>query len=649
MFKCVPDKMISLKKNYSYKFIPDYSPANRHKFKQRLLQCQLLLDIKIENTNHINQQYDFFIQVLQSLFEFSFPLRKIKTNRHNLPWVNDTIRLCIRKRDHFYRMKNVPKFKHYRSKVKSLLFNAKKKFICDVSKLSDRESWNKIKSLGNFQLKNESQVKISFDALLDQFNSIKKPKNLPFEKDLLLAPDNKISISESDVMQSLKKIKKGGGFPHIPAWIIKNYYSYFVKPLHLIFSESVNHCFVPDSMKMATITPIPKTKTPKTAADYRPITSSSPFLKCFETILLKKWFEPLVTDDLFSDQFAFVPLKGRGCTPALICIYGHSVHLLDQGNFVNVALVDFSKAFDRACKTRVIDSLLAAGASQQCARWTFSFLSDRRVNVKLNGEVSSFISLDVGTPQGSKLSPLLFAFLCSSLKNTSSTCKYIKYADDLTIIHCSKNSDFDDLFTELNHIKDWCFKNNMLINVSKTKILHISGRKKRSPPIINLMGQTIEVVKSAKLLGLVIQDNLKWNEQVEQAIKKASKIFYTILRLKKAGCNEYVLQHFYKSVVRPHMTYASPVTCNMTHYNLNRLYKAEKRFNKIIGSVNPTLADFCNKCSAKLVNQVKINSSHPIRQLLLPIQKTRTRQSRTLYIPKGTSALFMNSFIRYFK
>jgi hypothetical protein len=40
----------------------------------------------------------------------------------------------------------------------------------------------------------------------------------------------------------------------------------------------------------------------------------------------------------------------------------------------------------------------------------------------------------------------------------------------------------------------------------------------------------IERVKSARILGLTVQDNMKWNEHINNIVKKASKRLY-MLRL----------------------------------------------------------------------------------------------------------------------
>jgi len=649
LFKCSPKKK-QRSKNYFYRYVPNYSPSNKIKFEGLLYDCEFFVGGNIRDVNELNFQYDTFVQKIDSLIQHCFPLRRIKVNRNNLPWINDTIRHCIKKRDYFYKKQNVPKFKHFRSKVKLLLHQARTAFMQSVYNLSQKESWDKLKSFSYLIKQKRESHNVTAPELLQYFTSVRNCAHVELNNDFDSASSKTISITESDVCESMDKVKKGGGYPYIPTWLIKKYGHVFIKPLQHFFSGSLQLNTVPNTMKMATISPIPKTNSPSSPKDYRPITSASPFLKCLETILIDKWFKPLSNEKTFDDQFAFVPLPGRGCTSALVCIYGHAVYNLDRGNYVNLVLVDFSKAFDRANKISIINQLLKLGATQQCALWTYSFLSNRNIRVRLGESISEFASLDVGTPQGSKLSPLLFAFLCAGLKNINNSCKYIKYADDLTIIHTSQiGSDSSSLLIELEHIDNWCKDNNMLINFSKTKILHISGRKKPAQPVIKISGHEIECVQTAKLLGLTFQHNLKWSEHISMSVKKASRLFYVILRLKKCGCNRKVLLQFYKSLVRPHLAYASAATSNMTQQNIKTLQKAEKRFTKIIESpCEPQIDQFLLKNSNNLKKQVLQNTQHPIRQLFTAIPSTATRKRRTLEVKKGKTSLYLQSFVHFF-
>ena len=114
--------------------------------------------------------------------------------------------------------------------------------------------------------------------------------------------------------------KKGGGVPIVPSWVIREYQDILAKPLRVIFQASIDMGIIPKSMKVAKITPIPKVKNPTSVSDYRPINCTSPFLKILERIVHLRWLTLLITYSNFSDQFAFIPLRGRGCTSALTLI-----------------------------------------------------------------------------------------------------------------------------------------------------------------------------------------------------------------------------------------------------------------------------------------------------------------------------------------
>ena len=67
-----------------------------------------------------------------------------------------------------------------------------------------------------------------------------------------------------------------------------------------------------------------------------------------------------------------------------------------------------SKAFDRVWHEGLIYKLKAAGVSGDVLRWFQSYLSGRRQRVVLPGNLSEWVYIKAGVPQGSILGPLLF-------------------------------------------------------------------------------------------------------------------------------------------------------------------------------------------------------------------------------------------------
>ena len=79
---------------------------------------------------------------------------------------------------------------------------------------------------------------------------------------------------------------------------------------------------------------------------------------------------------------------------------------------------------------------------------------------------------------------------------------------------------------------------------------------KNSNEAITMNNSAVDIVPSYKYLGVIIQDDLKWNLHVETQTKKASKRMYSVRRLYKLKIDNKILCLFYNSVVSSVLTYA---------------------------------------------------------------------------------------------
>ena len=72
----------------------------------------------------------------------------------------------------------------------------------------------------------------------------------------------------------------------------------------------------------------------------------------------------------------------------------------------------------------------------------------------------------------------------------------------------------------------------------------------------------LETVRSHKVLGLVIQDNLKWNENPRMIVSKASKRLHIIRVLRRGGVSAADLLDIYVALVRSVREYCCVVWHN---------------------------------------------------------------------------------------
>ena len=75
---------------------------------------------------------------------------------------------------------------------------------------------------------------------------------------------------------------------------------------------------------------------------------------------------------------------------------------------------------------------------------------------------------------------------------------------------------------------------------------------------LTMDNEQLDVVYSAKLLGVTISTNLKWNDHTDNIIKKAKKRLCYICRLCKLGASREKLLDQYWLTVRSVMEFAVP-------------------------------------------------------------------------------------------
>jgi len=112
-------------------------------------------------------------------------------------------------------------------------------------------------------------------------------------------------------------------------------------------------------------------------------------------------------NDMFSKvQFGF--RRGLSTQDAVLNLVNFTFEAMERNEYAVVKMLDLSKAFDCVDHGILLNKLTQYNWSMSAVSLLQSFLSDRKVAVKINHNLSEFLNLDMGVPQGSVLGPLLY-------------------------------------------------------------------------------------------------------------------------------------------------------------------------------------------------------------------------------------------------
>ena len=88
---------------------------------------------------------------------------------------------------------------------------------------------------------------------------------------------------------------------------------------------------------------------------------------------------------------------------------------------------------------------------------------------------------------------------------------------------------------QLDDIVKYTSENSMVLNKKKTKCIpFINSRTKDFVPKLSVHeGQYLEVIYSLKLVGIVINSELNWNDHIDYTVKRINSVIWQLSRFKQ--------------------------------------------------------------------------------------------------------------------
>ena len=190
--------------------------------------------------------------------------------------------------------------------------------------------------------------------------------------------------------------------------------------------------------------------------------------------------------------------------------------------------LDLKKAFDTVEHDILLEKLSCYGLRDNELSLLQSYLSNRSQCCSVNCKISGFMPINCGVPQGSILGPPLFIIYMNDSQNITSICHISMYADDTHL--SSAMSYLNDINVELipDFVKicDWLQVNKLSLNILKTEYMVIGTEQMLtqmgSISKIKIDSSYLERVVKTKSLGLIIDDNLRWEEHIHYICSKTN-------------------------------------------------------------------------------------------------------------------------------
>ena len=253
-------------------------------------------------------------------------------------------------------------------------------------------------------------------------------------------------------------------------------------------------------------------------------------------------------------------------------------------NFACGIFADLQKVFDTVDHDILIQKLNHYGIRGVANNWFSSYLQNRLQYVSINGFNSKLEHIHCGVPQGSILGPLLFLIYINDLNCAIRYCSVHHFADDTNLLNYNNSVKRmnKQVNQDLKNLTNWLNANKICLNVSKTEVvLFKSSRKLTDVPLkLKLNGKRLYPTNSVKYLGINIDENLTWKQQISDKAQANG-----ILSKLKHFIDRKTLKSTYHAIFEPHLYYSSLVWAQNSN-SIKRLFVLQKKSLRIIYFLN---------------------------------------------------------------
>ena len=219
----------------------------------------------------------------------------------------------------------------------------------------------------------------------------------------------------------------------------------------------------------------------------------------------------------------------------------------------------------------------------------------------------------------------------------------IKYADDMELVGRLKDElSLFEYRLQIDALASQFTSTFLKLNTTKTKELVFGGgRISQTPEPILINNQEVEIVKSFKYLGTVLDWRLSFCEHVDYVYKRAQQRLFLLRKLKSFDVSQHILQLVYRSLIESVLSF-NIITWygNVSGTNKVKLARVVNTGSKLIGNNQKQLSSIYKDALKRKSTQILYDPAHPLNQAFQKLSS-----GRRLKVSLAKKNIFKKSFV----